>query len=406
MPPRPDRTEEIARRRAAYFADIDHLRPQLDFLAAIRDVLPDDGIFVEDVTQIGFAAHLAFDFRQPRTFQSTGPAGTLGAGYAQGVGAQVALEREGRGRKALVVAGDGGFLFTGNELATAVQHEIPLVCCLFDDGAFGNVKRIQQQRFGARPHDRLVAAQPRLRRLCPGVRRARSARRHAGRAPRAPRRGVRRRRAGDRPRLDRADARSVAVLPAVAGRMSEPCTITALDCGWLRTQQRTLIGGGTTDLIEIPVPAWLVRHGDDVVVFDAGLHPSLAGSSEPLGRMSKLFQPMLPEDGSVGPPARAARRRSATARSRSSSRTRHFDHVGGLCEMPNARIVVNADEWAFAMAAGQEGGFDTTLVDLGHDVKTVAASTTCSATARSRASPRPATRAGTSRCGSSPPTVR
>jgi acetolactate synthase-1/2/3 large subunit len=149
LSPRPSRTEEIARRRAAYFADIDHLRPQLDFLAAIRDVLPDNGIFVEDVTQIGFAAHLAFDFRQPRTFQSTGPAGTLGAGYAQGVGAQVALEREGRGRKALVVAGDGGFLFTGNELATAVQHEIPLVCCLFDDGAFGNVKRIQEQRFGA-----------------------------------------------------------------------------------------------------------------------------------------------------------------------------------------------------------------------------------------------------------------
>jgi acetolactate synthase-1/2/3 large subunit len=155
LPPRRDRTDEVTRRRAAYFADIDHLRPQLDFLAAIRDVLPDDGIFVEDVTQIGFAAHLAFDFRRPRTFQSTGPAGTLGAGYAQGVGAQVALEREGRGRKALVIAGDGGFLFTGNELATAVQHDIPLVCCVFDDAAFGNVKRIQEQRFGP---DRTIAS--------------------------------------------------------------------------------------------------------------------------------------------------------------------------------------------------------------------------------------------------------
>ena len=155
MPARPDRTGEIARLRADYFADIDGLQPQLDFLAAIRDVLPDDGIFVEDVTQIGFAAHLAFDFRRPRTFQSTGPAGTLGAGYAQGLGAQVALDREGRGRKALVVAGDGGFLFTGNELATAVQHDIPLVCCVFDDGAFGNVKRIQQQRFG---EDRTIAS--------------------------------------------------------------------------------------------------------------------------------------------------------------------------------------------------------------------------------------------------------
>jgi acetolactate synthase-1/2/3 large subunit len=148
MPAPADRSEEVAELRANYTASIDHLRPQLDFLAAIRDVLPDDGVFVEDVTQIGFAAHLAFDFRQPRTFQSTGPAGTLGAGYAQGLGAQVALDSEGRGRRALVVAGDGGFLFTGNELATAVQHQIPLVCCIFDDGAFGNVKRIQEQRFG------------------------------------------------------------------------------------------------------------------------------------------------------------------------------------------------------------------------------------------------------------------
>jgi acetolactate synthase-1/2/3 large subunit len=155
MPARPDRSDEMAQRRAHYFAEIDHLRPQLDFLAAIRDVLPDDGVFVEDVTQIGFAAHLGFDFRRPRTFQSTGAAGTLGAGYAQGIGAQVALDREGRGRKALVVAGDGGFLFTGSELATAVQHEIPVVVCVFDDGAYGNVKRLQEQRFGK---DRTIAS--------------------------------------------------------------------------------------------------------------------------------------------------------------------------------------------------------------------------------------------------------
>lgn len=153
LAPRPDVTTEVGRRRDAYRAEIDHLRPQLDVLEAIRDVLPDDGVLVEDVTQIGFAAHLAFDFRRPRTFLSSGPAGTLGAGYAQGLGAQHALQRD--GRKALVVAGDGGFLFTGNELATAVQYEIPLVCAVFDDGAYGNVKRIQQQRFGP---DRTIAS--------------------------------------------------------------------------------------------------------------------------------------------------------------------------------------------------------------------------------------------------------
>ena len=153
VPQRPDATEQVARRRDEYRAAIDHLRPQLDILSAIRDVLPDDGVLVEDVTQVGFAAHLAFDFRRPRTFSSTGPAGTLGAGYAQGLGAQHALQAE--GRKALVVAGDGGFLFTGSELATAVQHGIPLVCAVFEDGAYGNVKRIQQQRFGP---DRTIAS--------------------------------------------------------------------------------------------------------------------------------------------------------------------------------------------------------------------------------------------------------
>lgn len=154
LDPRPDRTDELATLRAEYRAELDALRPQLDYLAAIRDVLPDDGVLVEDVTQIGFAAHLGFDFRLPRTFLSSGPAGTLGAAYAQGLGAQDALSRLGD-RKALVVAGDGGFLFTGNELATAVQHGIPLVCAVFDDGAYGNVKRMQQQRFG---DDRTIAS--------------------------------------------------------------------------------------------------------------------------------------------------------------------------------------------------------------------------------------------------------
>src|SRR5262245_20756512 len=150
-PARPDRTAEVAARRRALEHDLRGLRPQLDHLAAIRDVLPDDGVLVEDVTQVGFAAHLAFDFRQPRTFVSSGPAGTLGAGFAMGLGAQVALPD----RRVVVVAGDGGFLFTANELATAVQHDIPLVTLVFDDGAYGNVLRIQEQRFGP---DRTIAS--------------------------------------------------------------------------------------------------------------------------------------------------------------------------------------------------------------------------------------------------------
>jgi len=50
----------------------------------------------------------------------------------------------------LSINGDGGFLYTGNELATAMRHRIPLVAVVFTDGAFGNVRRIQQEQFGNR----------------------------------------------------------------------------------------------------------------------------------------------------------------------------------------------------------------------------------------------------------------
>jgi acetolactate synthase-1/2/3 large subunit len=41
-------------------------------------------------------------------------------------------------------------MFTGNELATAMRHHIPLVAILFNDGAYGNVRRIQAEQYGNR----------------------------------------------------------------------------------------------------------------------------------------------------------------------------------------------------------------------------------------------------------------
>ena len=114
-------------------------------------MLPDNGAFVEDVTQIGFGAHLVYDHRQPRTFLSSGAAGTLGAGTAVAIGAAAATDRPVVG-----VTGDGGFLFTATELATAVQHDIPCNIVLFNDGKYGNVNRIQKLRFGA---DRTIASE-------------------------------------------------------------------------------------------------------------------------------------------------------------------------------------------------------------------------------------------------------
>ena len=82
---------------------------------------------------------------------ATGPAGTLGAAVATGVGAQAALPN----KPVLTLVGDGGFMFTVAELATAVQHDIATTVLLFNDGAFGNVRRMQQTKFGP---DRTIAS--------------------------------------------------------------------------------------------------------------------------------------------------------------------------------------------------------------------------------------------------------
>ena len=126
------------------------LEPQLAYLAAIRAELPEDGIFVDEVTQVGFAARLAFPVYRPRTFISPGYQDNLGYGFATALGAQDAR----RDVPVVAITGDGGFLFTATEMATAIRHRIPLVTIVFNDGAFGNVRRIQEEHYG----NRLIAS--------------------------------------------------------------------------------------------------------------------------------------------------------------------------------------------------------------------------------------------------------
>ena len=72
--------------------------------------------------------------------------GTLGFGFPTAIGVKAACPD-----KAVVsITGDGGFMFGMPELATAVQHDIGLVTVLFNNRAFGNVRRDQENGFGGR----------------------------------------------------------------------------------------------------------------------------------------------------------------------------------------------------------------------------------------------------------------
>jgi acetolactate synthase-1/2/3 large subunit len=143
---RPARRDEMQERQTKMRKRLASLSPQLAFLEAIRAELPEDGIFVDEVTQIGFAARLALPVFKPRTFLSPGYQDNLGWGFATSLGVQHARPEV----PVLSISGDGGFLYTATELATAMHHRIPLTTVVFSDGSFGNVRRIQQDVYGNR----------------------------------------------------------------------------------------------------------------------------------------------------------------------------------------------------------------------------------------------------------------
>ena len=139
-----DRVAEVKSRYAIEYAQ--RLAPQLAWLDAIRDALPPEGIFVDELTQTGYVSRFAFPSYAPRTFISTGYQGTLGYGIATALG--VAHAR--RDVPVVAISGDGGALFTISELATAVHHQIPLTVVIFNDHAFGNVRRLQIDNYDSR----------------------------------------------------------------------------------------------------------------------------------------------------------------------------------------------------------------------------------------------------------------
>lgn len=147
QPARNDWRARMAEGRTVKNAEIaEKLAPQLSWLGAIRAAMPENGIFVDELTQVGFVSRFAYDIPAPRTYLSTGYQGTLGWGIATAIGAAHARPDA----PVVSVTGDGGALFTISELATAVHHGIPVNVVVMNDNTFGNVKGIQRDNYNER----------------------------------------------------------------------------------------------------------------------------------------------------------------------------------------------------------------------------------------------------------------
>ena len=144
--PNAERLALVAKTKAEAVIAVKKVQPQMSFLEVIREVMPENAILCDEMTQTAYVSWIGFPFHAPRSLVTSGFSGTLGAGFPMALGVKVAYPD----RPVVALTGDGGFLFGGTELATAVQHGINLVTILFNNSAYGNVMRDQKRMYEGR----------------------------------------------------------------------------------------------------------------------------------------------------------------------------------------------------------------------------------------------------------------
>ncbi len=127
------------------FEDDELLKPQ-QVLKELSEVINKDTIITTDVGQNQMWMAYAFKSSKPRTFISSGGAGTMGFGFPAAMGAKVALPES----DVVSVCGDGGFLMSCQDLATVKEEDIPFITCILNNNYLGMVAQWQRLFYNER----------------------------------------------------------------------------------------------------------------------------------------------------------------------------------------------------------------------------------------------------------------
>jgi acetolactate synthase-1/2/3 large subunit len=111
----------------------------------MRAELPADAVICNGAGNFATWVHRYYRFRRYAT-QLAPTSGSMGYGVPAAVAA-AALDRS---RPAVCVAGDGDFLMTGQEFATAVQHDLPIIVVISDNGMYGTIRMHQERHYPGR----------------------------------------------------------------------------------------------------------------------------------------------------------------------------------------------------------------------------------------------------------------
>lgn len=124
----------------------DQMGPDFErVMDTMRRLLPDRAVIARDATIPAYIwGNRLIPIVRPRT--SVNPtSAAIGPGLPLAIGAAI-----GSGQPAVVIQGDGGFMLSIAELATAAQHNVPVVVCVFNDGGYGVLRNIQSRTFEGR----------------------------------------------------------------------------------------------------------------------------------------------------------------------------------------------------------------------------------------------------------------
>lgn len=147
----PVRQADIEAAHADYLAWSEHPTPQPGpvnlgtVMAWLRENLPPDTVLCNGAGNYAGWIHRFYRFRQFATHIAP-----TSASMGYGVPAAVAMQRLHPGRLVLSINGDGDFLMNGQEFATAVQYDLPIVVLVADNGSYGTIRMHQEREFPGR----------------------------------------------------------------------------------------------------------------------------------------------------------------------------------------------------------------------------------------------------------------
>ena len=138
-----------------------------EVVRTVSQMLPEDGIVTNGAGNYAAFVHRYFEYKRYRT-QLAPTSGSMGYGLPAAIAAKLAHPT----RAVVNFQGDGCFLMTGQELATAVQYALPIVTVIANNGIYGTIRMHQERDYPNRVVGTTLI-NPGLRRLRPQLRRGR-----------------------------------------------------------------------------------------------------------------------------------------------------------------------------------------------------------------------------------------